>query len=290
MQVAEHRIRSGDVELYLRDYGEKDAPVLVGLHGWPESSRGWAKVAPLLGDRFRVLVPDNRGFGRSGKPVGTDAYRMGRLIGDVAAILEWAGVPAAHLAGHDFGSVVTWAVCMFRPDLVQRAVTMAGPHPLRMKSAAGDLGQITRAAYTFLMNIGPGGEGERLLAARDFALLERFAFGSLEAISTEEREVYKEEWREPGAFTAMAEWYRAHYTPDLLNPDVALELPKTTVPIRYIHGTRDFAFVEALAETNAPFVAGSYDHVLIDTTHWMLHERPAEMAELIAGWLIAGEP
>ena len=106
-------------------------------------------------------------------------------------------------------------------------------------------------------------------------------------ISAEERAAYRDEWSQPGAFTAMAEWYRAHYSPDLLNPDIPLDLPKTDVPIRYIHGTNDFAFVEELAESNEPFVDGPYDHVLIDSSHWMLHERPAEMAELISSWLLA---
>lgn len=286
MEFSEHCVASGEIELYLRAYGDADAPVLVALHGWPDSSRGWSKVAPLLSEQFRVLVPDNRGFGRSDKPIGTDAYRMGRLFGDVAAIAQWAGAESIYMAGHDFGSVVTWATCTFTPQLVRRAVTMAGPHPLRMKSVAGDLRQIMKAAYTFLMNMGPGGEGEALLAARDFTLLERFAFGDNPAISADDRAAYREEWSQPGAFTAMAEWYRAHYSPNLLNPDVPLDLPKTEVPIRYIHGTKDFAFVEALAESNAPFVSGPYDHVLIDTSHWMLHERPNEIADLIAGWLL----
>ena len=156
-----------------------------------------------------------------------------------------------------------------------------------MKSVAGNLHQIMKAAYTFLMNIGPGSSGEALLAADEFRMLERFAFGANPAISAEERDAYREEWSQPGTFTAMAEWYRAHYSPDLLNPDIPLELPKTEVPIRYIHGTNDFAFVDELAETNEPFVAGPYDHVLIDSSHWMLHERPEEIAELISSWLLA---
>jgi pimeloyl-ACP methyl ester carboxylesterase len=210
---------------------------------------------------------------------------MGRLIGDVAAIARWADAPTVNLAGHDFGSAVTWGACTFAPQLVRRAVTMAGPHPLRMKSVAGDLRQIMKAAYTFLMNMGPGSEGEALLSADNFGMLERFAFGDHPAISAEDRAAYRQEWSQPGAFTAMAEWYRAHYSPSLLNPDIPLELPKTEVPIRYIHGTKDFAFVEKLAETNEPFVAGPYDHVLIDSSHWMLHERPDEIAELIVDWL-----
>ena len=283
MDFSEHRIASGDIELYVRAYGDPDLPVMIALHGWPDSSRGWSRVAPTLASRRRVLVPDNRGFGRSSTPLGTEAYRMRRLIDDVSAIAGWAGTDRVDLAGHDFGSAVTWSVAMFAPDLVRRAVAMAGPHPMRLHAVAGNLRQIMRSAYTFLMNIGP--EGEALLASEDFALLERFAFGSNPAISAEDRAAYRAEWSEPGRFTAMAEWYRAHYRPSLLNPDVALDLPRTSVPIRYIHGTNDFAFVDELAETNAPFVAGEYDHVLLDASHWLLHERPDEVADLILDWV-----
>lgn len=285
MEFREHRVPSEGAELYVREYGSSDAPLLIALHGWPDSSRGWSEAAPLLAEHFRVLVPDNRGFGRSDKPVGTAAYRMGRLVGDVAALGAWAGVARFYLTGHDFGSVVTWGSCMFAPTMVERAVTMAGPHPMRMKSAAGDLRQLMKAAYTFLMNAGP--EGEALLAAQNFRLLERLAFGTNPAISEDARAAYRQEWSQTGTFTAMAEWYRAHYSPSLLNPDVPLELPKTEVPIRYIHGTDDFAFIPELAETNEPFVAGPYDHVLIDTTHWMLYERPREVADLITGWMLS---
>ena len=282
MQPSEHRVRTSDVTLFVREYGDREAPVVIALHGWPDSGRGWSRVAPLLAEHFRVLVPDNRGFGRSDKPVGTANYRMNLLVGDVAALAEWAGVDRIHLAGHDFGSVVTWGTAMFAPNLLSRAVTMAGPHPMRIKSVAGNLQQIMKSAYTFLLNVGP--EGEALLAAQDFGLLERFAFGSNPAIGPDERAGYRAEWSQPGAFTAMAEWYRAHYRPSLLNPDVPLELPKTTVPIRYLHGKNDFAFVPELAQTNEPFVAGPYDHVLLDTSHWMLYEQPQEVAALIVDW------
>ena len=73
--------------------------------------------------------------------------------------------------------------------------------------------------------------------------------------------------------------------PELLNPDVSLELPRTKVPVRYIHATNDFAFVEKLAESNAEFGDGPYDHVLLDSPYWMLYRRPEEVDELIPGWL-----
>lgn len=276
-------VRHADVDLFVRDYGDREGELVIALHGWPDSSRGWSHVAPLLAEQYRVVTPDNRGFGASSKPVGTERYRMGELIGDVLAVADWAGADRFHLIGHDFGAAVTWSAATFAPQRLRRVVTMAAPHPMVMKRAAGDLRQLTRSFYTFLMNVGEA--GERLLAAADFTLLERLAFGSVESISADERAAYRAEWAQPGAFTAMAEWYRAHYTPDLLNPDVPLELPPATVPIRYLHGAKDFAFVPEMAEGGGDFVDAEYDEVLLDTSHWMLYEAPAQVAGLTLDWL-----
>lgn len=275
-------VSNGDVDLAVRSYGSPDAPLLIALHGWPDSSRGWRHVAPLLADRFHVVTPDLRGFANSSKPVGTDSYRMSHLLSDVAAVAAAFGSGRFHLAGHDFGSAITWSACLFMPEQIERAVTLAAPHPMVMKRAAGDLRQIMKAAYTFLLNLGD--EGEALMRSQNFELLRRFAFSGVEAITDADFEAYRAEWSEPGTFSAMAEYYRAHYSPKLLNPDVPLELPPVTVPVRYVHGMRDFAFIPELATGNADFVEGDYDEVHLDTTHWMLYEEPQRVAELIGEW------
>ncbi len=283
MKSTTSTVSNGAIEIHIVERGDPTADLVIALHGWPDSSMGWIHVAPLLAKRFRVITPANRGFGLSSKPVGTDQYRMSELIGDVMAIADWAGVERFHLVGHDFGAAVTWAMSSFAPRRIRRAVTMAAPHAQVMHQSAGDLRQITKSAYTFLMNIGEA--GERLLMAEDFGLLERFVFGDIAEISADDRDSYKAQWRQPGAFTAMAEWYRAHYTPDLLNPDIAFELPAATVPIRYLHGERDFAFVPYRDMANAEFVAAEYDEFVLDTSHWMLFEAPDRVAELVLDWL-----
>ena len=277
-------VHNGDVGIAVRSYGDEDAPLLIALHGWPDSSRGWRHVAARLSDRFRILTPDLRGFAGSSKPLGTESYRMTELMGDVLAVADSAGADQFYLAGHDFGSAITWSMATLSPQRLKRVVTLAAPHPQVMKRAAGDLRQISKAAYTFLMNVGD--KGEALLRAQNFELLRRFAFGGVAAVSEDDFAAYKAEWSEPGTFTAMAEYYRAHYNPDLLNPDIPLELPPVRVPTRYVHGLRDFAFIPELATGNADFVVAEYDEVHIDTTHWMLYEQPDRIAELIADWCV----
>ena len=275
-------VPNGDIDLAVRGYGNRDAPLLIALHGWPDSSRGWVHVANRLADHFRVLTPDLRGFAGSSKPVGTDSYRMRHLMSDVLAVADFAGADDFYLAGYDFGAAITWSMATFIPERLRKVVTLAAPHPMVMKQAAGNLRQISKSAYTFLLNM--GGKGEALLSSQDFDLLRRFAFGGVTAITDEDFAAYKAEWSAKGTFTAMAEYYRVHYNPDLLNPDIPLELPPVSVPTRYVHGLRDFAFIAEMATGSGEFVAAEYDEVQLDATHWMLYEQPDRIAELIADW------
>lgn len=230
-------------------------------------------------------MPDQRGFGGSDRPEGTERYAMGTLVLDVVGLLDWGGFARAGIVGHDFGSAVTWATGALVPDRVTRAVTLCAPHPLHFRRAAiADPRQVTIAFYAWLMNIGEA--GERLLAARDFRFLSDWAFGGT-GVDEDLVAAYRAEWARPGAFHAMAEWYRANYTPDLLNPDVDLVLPPVRVPVRSVHAGRDWAFVPGMASGSGDFVAAEYDeHVVEDATHWIVHERPDLVADLIRDWML----
>jgi len=94
-------------------------PVVL-LHGWPDSGRLWRYQVPALTDAgFQVIVPDLRGYGRSGKPEAVEAYSLPVLAGDVLAILADQEVDRAHVVGHDWGAALGWVLASFAP----RAVT-----------------------------------------------------------------------------------------------------------------------------------------------------------------------
>ena len=100
--MEQHDLSINGVNLHTRISGDPDAPPLLLLHGWPDSGRCWAKVVPLLADRYRVIVPDMRGFGASDAPPDLEAYRMQVLLGDVTGLIEWAE------ATRDAGSVMSY--------------------------------------------------------------------------------------------------------------------------------------------------------------------------------------
>ena len=137
---------------------------IVLLHGFPDMSWGWRKqMAPLADAGFRVLAPDLRGYGRSDCPSGIGAYALDKLVADVMAV---GGGAPFHLAGHDWGGIVAWAVAARHPANVKALTILNAPH---LDAVAGVLRhhprQIVRSAYVGFFQM--TGFAEALLRARD---------------------------------------------------------------------------------------------------------------------------
>ncbi|MDP9443295.1 MAG: alpha/beta fold hydrolase, partial [Actinomycetota bacterium] len=109
------RVRSGEVDLAVREYGDPAAPPLLAVHGYPDTQVLWEPVAARLADRFRVVTYDVRGAGESTAPRDRDGYHVDRLVDDVVAVLDAVARRSTvqrpvHLLGHDWGSVQLWEV------------------------------------------------------------------------------------------------------------------------------------------------------------------------------------
>jgi pimeloyl-ACP methyl ester carboxylesterase len=280
----DQRISPCGVELHVSIAGLEDGPPLVLLHGWPEDHRCWRSVALLLGDRYRLLMPDQRGFGRSGMPEGTAAYSMATLLGDLLGLLDHFGIERAGIVGHDVGGALAWSAGSFAPQRFTRAVILSAPHPLHLRRAGiDDPSQLRRAFYAWLLNAGEAGEA--LLAADGFRRLTDWAFGG-SSVPESLLEEYRELWLQPGRFHAMGGWYRANYRPDLFNPDLPLRLPPVRVPVRYLQGEEDPAFVPGAARGSGEHVAAEYDEqVLAGIGHWLPHDVPALVAGVVDDWM-----
>lgn len=275
------RLAPNGVDLHVEVHGPEDGPVVVLVHGWPDSVRCWDRVVPLLARDHRVIAYDQRGFGRSDAPEDPRAYRISQAIGDLAGIIAWAGADRCTVVGHDFGGAVAWSAG--RIPQVRSLVVLASPHPNRMREVTGnDLRQLRNGFYAWLMQTE---DGLDLLTRDEGRLMARFAFG--DAIPEEEREVYRAEWYDPPErIRRMANWYRAAYSPGIMNPDTPIEIPSCPVPTRYVHGENDFAFVPELSTGSGEWVAGDFDEVLIEGVgHWLPQTEPDRVAELVADWV-----
>ena len=109
---------------------EGDGPLVVLLHGFPQSRRTWKESLPILARAgYRAVAPDLRGYGDSPKPKGIDAYQASEFVGDVAALIESLSKEPAIVVGHDWGAIAAWYLAMARPELVRKLVILNVPHP-----------------------------------------------------------------------------------------------------------------------------------------------------------------
>ncbi|HEX3707132.1 MAG TPA: SDR family oxidoreductase [Mycobacteriales bacterium] len=102
-------VESGGVKLAVNERGVRDAPTVLFVHGYPDTSATWNAVADELSSRFHVVAYDVRGSGDSDRPHRRAAYRLEVLAADIRAVADAVSPHAAvHLVGHDWGSVQCW--------------------------------------------------------------------------------------------------------------------------------------------------------------------------------------
>ena len=131
MALEDHYTVNNGVKIHY--VAEGHGPLVVMVHGFPDY---WATWKPLMkalaADGYRAVALDNRGYNLSDKPQGEAAYAMPNLVGDVAAVVGAEGQKNTILIGHDWGASIAWNTTFARPDLVNKLVIMAVPHPAGM--------------------------------------------------------------------------------------------------------------------------------------------------------------
>ncbi|HEM7768710.1 alpha/beta fold hydrolase [Acinetobacter baumannii] len=122
------------VDIFYKDWGPRDAPVIFFHHGWPLSSDDWdAQMLFFLKEGFRVVAHDRRGHGRSTQV--WDGHDMDHYADDVAAVVEHLGVQGAVHVGHSTGGgEVAHYVARYPNDPVGKAVLISAVPPLMVKT------------------------------------------------------------------------------------------------------------------------------------------------------------
>jgi pimeloyl-ACP methyl ester carboxylesterase len=273
------RCRLADIELCYQEAGPKTGPLVILLHGFPEYRGAWAGLAPVLAAAgFRVVLPDQRGYGFSSKPGGIAAYDLDLLAADVVGLAKHLGHERFDLVGHDWGASVGWWLATRQPQALRRLAVINAPHPAIWREAmSANLRQWFKSLYVRIMRL--PGLPERMVAARDFGAL-RDALAPA-GLSPAALAGYREAWGQPGALTGMINWYRA-FLAKRLPPSKALSV---TVPTLVIWGDRDPYAVPQLAEASAKICTDVQITHLPEATHWTHHEQPDRVGALLIDFL-----
>ncbi|MFD5129540.1 alpha/beta fold hydrolase [Streptomyces olindensis] len=118
------------IQLHIAEQGE--GPLVLLLHGFPESWHSWRhQFGPLAEAGFRVVAPDQRGYGGSDHPEDVADYSILHLVGDVVGLIRALGEERAFVVGHDWGAPVAWHTALLRPDVVRGVAGLSVPPPFR---------------------------------------------------------------------------------------------------------------------------------------------------------------
>ena len=121
------RIDVGEVTLRVAERGE--GPLVVLLHGWPESWYSWRHQLPALAAAgYRAVAPDLRGFGGSDAPAKVEDYEIHHICRDLAGLLDHYQAKTAVVVGHDWGALITWQCALLMPDRISAVAPMSVPY------------------------------------------------------------------------------------------------------------------------------------------------------------------
>jgi len=275
--------------------GPEDAPPVIMVHGFPESHRTWRGVAPLLGDRLQLIMPDLRGFGDSDRPQEVANYATDTLVADIFALADALEVDRFALVGHDWGGAIAWAAALRGNPRIERLAIVNSPHPLIFqKSLIEDEAQ--RAASQYMRAFrNPGMEAGIEAMGFDSFFDKSFAkHVDVTKIPPEERQIYIDQWSRPGALTAMLNWYRSS---QVMVPAVgenaampawvARGVPKLKIPVRVVWGLEDKALLPIQLEGIGEVGDDVEVFPLSNVGHFAPWEAPQQVAAALRPFLLA---
>ena len=258
--------------------GEGDRLALC-LHGFPEHAVSWRHQMPVLaGLGYRVWAVNQRGYGRSSRPRGVPAYALAELVADIAALIDASGATSVTLIGHDWGAMVAWCFAAARVRPLERLVIMNVPHPLCFRDALRHWRQKRRSWYVafFQIPVLP----DRLLAAKRGASVRRMFAGL--SLPPEILAVYADQIAQPGAATAMLNWYRAMRLPGQKTPGLSRIIE---VPTLVIWGEQDVALDLICLRGTERYVRHLAVERLPGVSHWVQQDAPDRVNALLRRFL-----
>lgn len=257
---------------------------LVLLHGFPEFWYAWRHQIPVLAEHFHVIVPDLRGYGESEKLPHIADYQMSEMAQDIIELIHHLGYKKAHIVGHDWGGAIAWHLSIEHPEIVDYLSILNCPHPAVLaKALKSNVEQMRKSWYIIFFQIPylP----ELLFKLFDTTLIKMVFRGSAirkNTFSDEDLKTYLSSIRQPGAFTAALNYYRASFRQLLKNKKTGEKIKKIKAPTLIIWGEKDSALGKELTLNLERFFEGPFQiRYIPDCSHWVNEEYPELVNQLL---------
>jgi pimeloyl-ACP methyl ester carboxylesterase len=310
----DRNITTNGVSLHVVESGE-GFPVILA-HGFPELAYSWRHQVPVLAEAgYRVVAPDQRGYGTSSRPDAVEDYDMAHLTDDLLGILDDLGEQRAVFVGHDWGAMVVWNLAVLAPERVAGVVGMSVPFiprppmpPLQiLRQALGD-------AFFYMLYFQEPGVADAELGGDTARTMRRMLCGAIMSedspvdpvamfandgrgfidrmpeparlpdwLTQDELDHYVAEFSRTG-FTGPINWYRNLDRNWEITPQLAGA--KVRVPSMFIGGTLDPVLMMSPPSGMDDFVTDHRGTVLVEGAgHWVQQENPTEVNAALLDFL-----
>lgn len=296
-------IASNGIDIEVFEAGIGGIPLML-VHGWPELAFSWRhQIAPLVEAGYHCIVPNQRGYGASDKPVAVEDYDIHHLSDDLSGILDALDIPAAIHVGHDWGAIVIWQHALLKPERVVAIANLSVPFVPRpasdpvafWRTILGDDFYIVHfnlqpniAARSFegnpervLRNLYRAGQWRKnqSMLTHGHSLVRYAEFddhrGNLIMLE-EELKVYVDAFSH-GGFVAPLNWYR-NFT---RNWQTTEHLPqRITQTSLMIYGSHDM-----VPQSDMRDCVDELEVHTLDCGHWIQQEQPERTNQILLTWL-----
>jgi pimeloyl-ACP methyl ester carboxylesterase len=287
LPIVHGKLRANGINLHYIEQG--NGPPILFLHGFPEFSGAWNGIMAHLSPRFRTIAVDTRGINLSDRPAGIEAYRLQELVEDVCQAVVALGYQKLTLVGHDWGGFIAWEVAIRRPEVLERVVVVNAAHNGIFDQLVRAGGAQAQASKYMLAFRSP--RGEELVSRNDFAVFRNEILEpalASETLTQAQASDYLAIWRTRESLEAGLNYYRANKSGPPSGDDCEprrLEETIVRVPTLVIWGEKDDYFTLENLSMLPSVVPNLAIRRFPENSHWIVHQRPADVAALIANFV-----
>jgi pimeloyl-ACP methyl ester carboxylesterase len=269
MTLSHHHADLGDVILHYVKAGQ--GPVVVLLHGIPQTWYEWRHIIPALAAHYTVIAPDLRGLGDSSHPAG--GYDKKTMSDDIWRLLQSLGVDRFFLVGHDWGGPTAFSLAAQHPEAVSKLAIL----DVAIPGDGADFSQNGRRWHHALFRTLDLPE-QLFLGGREHLIINWLFdnYGYLpNCIGEDDRREYLRTYVKPGAMRAMFSIYRALPQDAADNQAMLAARGKLKMPVLALGGAKSFGRGLETLESLQRVAQDVRGGLVPDSGHWVCEEQPA---------------